>query len=58
VLGVLVRYGVTVFWAPPTVWRMLIRRIWAAWPIRLGEVASGGEPLNPKSSTTSSVSGR
>jgi acetyl-CoA synthetase len=48
VLDVLVRCGVTVFWGPPTVWRMLIQEDLSAWPVRLREAMSGGEPLNPE----------
>jgi acetyl-CoA synthetase len=39
---------VTTFCAPPTVWRMLIQEDLRAWPVRLREVASAGEPLNPE----------
>jgi acetyl-CoA synthetase len=48
VLDVLVRCGVTSFGGPPTVWRILIQLDLAAWPVRLREVISGGEPLNPE----------
>jgi acetyl-CoA synthetase len=48
VLDVLVRCGVTSFGGPPTVWRMLIQLDLAAWPVRLREAISGGEPLNPE----------
>ncbi len=40
--------GVTTFCAPPTVWRMLITEKLADWKVRLREVASAGEPLNPE----------
>jgi acetyl-CoA synthetase len=46
VLDVLVRCGVTVFWGPPTVWRMLMQHDMEAWAVKLREAASGGEPLN------------
>jgi acetyl-CoA synthetase len=46
VLDVLVRCGVTVFWGPPTVWRMLMQHDMEAWPVNLREAFSGGEPLN------------
>jgi acetyl-CoA synthetase len=48
VLDVLVRCGVTSFGGPPTVWRMLIQLDLSAWPVRLREAISGGEPLNPE----------
>ena len=48
VLDALVRCGVTSFGGPPTVWRLLIQEDLAAWPVRLREVISGGEPLNPE----------
>ena len=44
----IVRCGVTTFCAPPTVWRMLIQEDLAAWPVRLKELISAGEPLNPE----------
>ncbi len=44
----LVRCQVTSFCAPPTVWRMLVQEPLARWPVRLREVASAGEPLNPE----------
>jgi acetyl-CoA synthetase len=47
-LDQLVRCGVTTFCAPPTVWRMLIQQDLGRWPVRLREVASAGEPLNPE----------
>jgi acetyl-CoA synthetase len=34
--------------APPTVWRMLILEDLKAWPVKLRELASAGEPLNPE----------
>lgn len=48
VLDMLVRHGVTTLCAPPTVWRFLINEDLSAWPVRLREVASAGEPLNPE----------
>jgi acetyl-CoA synthetase len=45
-LADLVRCGVSVFSAPPTVWRMLIQQDLGSRPVRLREVVSGGEPLN------------
>jgi acetyl-CoA synthetase len=47
-LDVLERCGVTSFCAPPTVWRMLIKEDLGKWRIRLREVTSAGEPLNPE----------
>ena len=46
VLDVLARCGVTMFWGPPTVWRMLIQEELGARPAGLRAVLSGGEPLN------------
>lgn len=40
--------GVTTFCAPPTVWRMLITESLGDWKVRLRELASAGEPLNPE----------
>ena len=42
--------GVTTFCAPPTVWRMLVQTDLAAYRgrLRLREVVSAGEPLNPE----------
>jgi len=47
-LDAITRCGVTTFCAPPTVWRMLIQEELAAWPVRLKELISAGEPLNPE----------
>jgi acetyl-CoA synthetase len=47
-LDMLVHCGVTSFAAPPTVWRMLVQENLAAWPVRLRQASSGGEPLNPE----------
>jgi acetyl-CoA synthetase len=47
-LDTIVRCGVTTFCAPPTVWRMLIQEELAAWPVRIKELISAGEPLNPE----------
>ena len=43
----LVRARVTVFCAPPTVWRMLIQEELERWPVCLREITGAGEPLNP-----------
>jgi acetyl-CoA synthetase len=48
VLDVIARCGASVFWGPPTVWRLLIQEDMAARPVRLRAVGSGGEPLNPE----------
>lgn len=45
-LDQLVRSSVTTFCAPPTVWRMLIQHDLSAWPVKLREAISAGEPLN------------
>jgi acetyl-CoA synthetase len=47
-LDTIVRCGVTTFCAPPTVWRMLIQEDLSAWPVRIREPISAGEPLNPE----------
>jgi acetyl-CoA synthetase len=47
-LDTIVRCGVTTFCAPPTVWRMLIQERLSAWPVRIRELISAGEPLNPE----------
>ena len=46
-LDVIVRHGITTLCAPPTVWRMFVREDLASYPVRLREVASSGEPLEP-----------
>jgi acetyl-CoA synthetase len=48
VLDVLVRHRVDTLCAPPTVWRMLILEPLSRWPVRLRELLSAGEPLNPE----------
>jgi len=47
-LDTIVRCSVTTFCAPPTVWRMLIQEDLSAWPVRIKELISAGEPLNPE----------
>ncbi len=47
-LDIVARCGVTTFCAPPTVWRLLIQQDLAAWPVRMRELISAGEPLNPE----------
>jgi acetyl-CoA synthetase len=44
----LVRFGVTTLCAPPTAWRMLIKEDLRKYPVKLREVVSAGEPLNPE----------
>jgi acetyl-CoA synthetase len=47
-LDALVRYGVTTLCAPPTVWRLLILEDLKTYPVKLREIVSAGEPLNPE----------
>ncbi|MFN7996775.1 MAG: AMP-binding protein [Bryobacteraceae bacterium] len=47
-LRALVRFGVTTLCAPPTVWRLFMQEPLGDYPVRLREVASAGEPLNPE----------
>jgi acetyl-CoA synthetase len=47
-LETIARCGVTTFCAPPTVWRMLIQEDLPAFKVRLKELISAGEPLNPE----------
>jgi acetyl-CoA synthetase len=47
-LQAVVDHGVTTMCAPPTVWRLMILEDLAAYPIKLREVLSAGEPLNPE----------
>lgn len=48
ILGALVRYEVTSLCAPPTVWRLLVQQDLPAYAVRLRELSSAGEPLNPE----------
>lgn len=48
VLDTLVRIGVTTLCAPPTAWRMLIKEDLRKYSVKLREVVSAGEPLNPE----------
>jgi acetyl-CoA synthetase len=48
VLDTLVANGVTSLCAPPTVWRMLIQENLADFAVKLRELISAGEPLNPE----------
>jgi acetyl-CoA synthetase len=47
-LATIARCGVTSLCAPPTAWRSLILEDLKAYPIRLRELTSAGEPLNPE----------
>ena len=47
-LEVLVKNEVTTLCAPPTVWRSLILEDLKSYPVRLRELLSAGEPLNPE----------
>jgi len=48
ILETLVRHQVNTLCAPPTVWRMFILEDLARWPVKLRELISAGEPLNPE----------
>lgn len=48
VLDVLVAKQITTLCAPPTVWRMLIQEQLGGWQVKLRELISAGEPLNPE----------
>ena len=47
-LQALARFGVTTLCAPPTVWRLFVQEALGDYPVRLREVVSAGEPLNPE----------
>ena len=47
-LAALARYGITTLCAPPTAWRLFTQEKLADYPVRLREVVSAGEPLNPE----------
>ena len=47
-LDVVARCGVTTMCAPPTVWRLFILDELKAFPVKLRELVSAGEPLNPE----------
>ena len=47
-LELLARERIDTLCAPPTVWRMLVLEDLAAHPVKLREVISAGEPLNPE----------
>jgi acetyl-CoA synthetase len=44
----LVRFGITTLCAPPTAWRMLVKEELRNYAVKLREVVSAGEPLNPE----------
>jgi len=48
ILDTLVERRVTSFFAPPTVWRMLLQQNLSDWPVTLQQVVAAGEPLNPE----------
>lgn len=48
ILDALVSARVTSFFAPPTVWRMLLQHDLTKWSVALREAVSAGEPLNPE----------
>ncbi|HET8668756.1 MAG TPA: AMP-binding protein [Terriglobales bacterium] len=47
-LSAIARCGVTTLCAPPTVWRMLVLEDLKSYPVKLRDLASAGEPLNPE----------
>jgi acetyl-CoA synthetase len=47
-ISTIARCGVTTLCAPPTVWRMLVLEDLKAYAVKLRELASAGEPLNPE----------
>jgi acetyl-CoA synthetase len=47
-LDLLARCGVTTMCAPPTVWRLFILEVLKSFPVKLRELVSAGEPLNPE----------
>lgn len=47
-LAALGNFGITTLCAPPTVWRLFIQQDLAKYPVRLRELISAGEPLNPE----------
>jgi acetyl-CoA synthetase len=47
-LNMVARCGITTMCAPPTVWRLFILEDLASFPVKLRELASAGEPLNPE----------
>jgi len=47
-LSEVARCGVTTMCAPPTVWRMFVLEDLKSFPVKLRDLASAGEPLNPE----------
>ena len=47
-LSEVIRCGVTTMCAPPTVWRMIVLENLKDFPIKVRELVSAGEPLNPE----------
>jgi len=47
-LSEVVRCGVTTLCAPPTVWRLFVLEDLKSFPVKLRDLASAGEPLNPE----------
>jgi acetyl-CoA synthetase len=47
-LDVIARCGVTTMCAPPTVWRLFILEELKSFPVKIRELTSAGEPLNPE----------
>jgi acetyl-CoA synthetase len=47
-LDVAARCGITTMCAPPTVWRLFILENLRSFPVKLRELTSAGEPLNPE----------
>ena len=47
-LDLVARCGVTTMCAPPTVWRLIILEDLKSSPVKLRELVSAGEPLNPE----------
>jgi acetyl-CoA synthetase len=47
-LDLVARCGVSTMCAPPTVWRMFILEELKSFPVKLRELVSAGEPLNPE----------
>jgi acetyl-CoA synthetase len=48
ILDTLVCHDVTTLCAPPTVWRILVQEKLADYRVKLREIVSAGEPLNPE----------
>lgn len=47
-INTIVRCGVTTLCAPPTAWRSIILEDLTKYPVKLRELVSAGEPLNPE----------